>query len=171
MNVKEFERSIQGDALAKHNDSTKFIYKSYLVLPLRGGKYREAYIYSLAETIGPTDSKVLNKEMKSAYKALVDYFKKMIKQKYWEEVQTIHYDKNGEPIWNENVEEDIIEPTVSVTTIKRYHIDKDRINEIGRLKDIGVPKDRWVCEERGRDMNMEGRPLDDEVFVNMQKKL
>lgn len=150
MDKKEFQNSITREELAKTSELSRFLWKTYLDILLKGGKIRErAYLYSMHSITG-ISAKFLHEgqELKQnigellmitdkiARQELMEAFDKMIKEKKWEvtEGTTEYYDQNGKLILEEDIpKKKIISKMIEQTSKTTYFIDdKLDIKELRR---------------------------------------
>lgn len=139
MNKREFEKIIRFEELATTNDTTKFMFKSYLDCLLIGGKKREnMFIYGVSKLTDLIGNKKLflnmkKLEIKLKKRDMWEEFKKSRKQGFWvtETTEIEEYDENGNMIEQDfgvmgesQSEEEIISKKIEITTKTTYFLNK-----------------------------------------------
>ncbi len=155
MKARKFEELIKFESLAKTDDTYKFMLKVYLDCLLKGGKLRErCYLYSCGKLNQKDAAKAfvlrgdeplkfnsipLENAVKIRKLMLVEFFKEMKRQGYWEIENTLfnEYDKSGKLMgWDECEDpKKVVSKTEEITTKTRYYLHKPiDINPLGEKK-------------------------------------
>lgn len=139
MNDKQFKETLIYEEMATNNDSFRFMIKSYLDIKLKGNVRKNCYLYSV-KRISPEEafaksegqsldsnnfSNILELEIKSATKAMIELFNNIKKNKYWkiETQETHYYDKEDKEIFDECPTE--YTRRTETTTTEYFMLDKE----------------------------------------------
>jgi hypothetical protein len=142
MNIEEFKKTIKCEMLVKTDNRNKFMFKSYLMMPVGKKGFKKCFLYSVSTGRG---AKVLNEchgffdyggdfDKKMQEDRLVELFEKIIKDGFWfiENDSSIFINELGEEVDIDNLDGFICEILNQKTEIN--YINKNRLNEIREIK-------------------------------------